>query len=246
MPDKPYVNVHTLALEVTRCCNMDPPCEICIRGPAQDMNLSSVDMRIILQQIDHIDEVLFTGGEPSLNLQAIRKFIELAELYHVAWESFYIVTNGIANQEDLAMLTLKMYQGLDEKEYCGIALSRDAYHNDVNQNDIIKGLAYYKTDKEHEPEDDFDWVLQVGNAAANGIGRPDTYAPTEFEVDATLKKNKHTGQVEVDSVNVDLVYLSCTGYVYPNCNMSYADMDRQKTLYVTDFLKHVKAIAEDK
>ena len=229
------INVHTLALEVTRCCNMDPPCEICLRGHAQDMSLSSNDLRTVLKQISHVNEVLFTGGEPTLNLQAIRKFIELAEIYHVEFDSFYIVTNGIENQKELALLTLQMYQDAEAKEYCGIALSQDAWHNDKDQHDLIKGLAYYKPDKEHKPGDDERWILKVGNAADNDIGHVNPFAPTEFEIEVYYKENGK----EVDCVYVDLIYLSCNGYVYPDANMSYRDMDAKKTVAAKDLAAYI-------
>lgn len=57
-----YVNY--LAIEVTRRCNMK--CEHCLRGDAQNLDISTAVLSGIAKHI-HPASVIFTGGEPSLN-----------------------------------------------------------------------------------------------------------------------------------------------------------------------------------
>ena len=66
--------VHDLVLEVTRRCNMC--CAHCMRGDAQalDMNKDVIDR--VIDMVDEIGYVVFTGGEPTLNLEIIRYFYD--------------------------------------------------------------------------------------------------------------------------------------------------------------------------
>ena len=69
-----YVNY--LAIEVTRRCNMK--CNHCLRGDAQNLDISTAVLSGIAKHI-HPASVIFTGGEPSLNVPAIKRYFELAE-----------------------------------------------------------------------------------------------------------------------------------------------------------------------
>ena len=63
-----YVNY--LAIEVTRRCNMK--CNHCLRGDAQNLDISTAVLSGIAKHI-HPASVIFTGGEPSLNVPAIKR-----------------------------------------------------------------------------------------------------------------------------------------------------------------------------
>lgn len=65
--------VENLCLEVTRRCNMG--CAHCLRGNAEDLDMSHETIEQVLGQVDVIGQVTFTGGEPSLNVDAIGTFL---------------------------------------------------------------------------------------------------------------------------------------------------------------------------
>ena len=67
-----YVNY--LAIEVTRRCNMK--CNHCLRGDAQNLDISTAVLSGIAKHI-HPASVIFTGGEPSLNVPAIKRYLSL-------------------------------------------------------------------------------------------------------------------------------------------------------------------------
>ena len=60
-----------LFIEVTRRCNMS--CKHCLRGDAQnlDIKLESIDLFLSKLKNKCFKRILFTGGEPSLNVEAI-------------------------------------------------------------------------------------------------------------------------------------------------------------------------------
>ena len=64
--------IQELILEVTRRCNMS--CAHCLRGDAQALNMPREIIDKVLDSVESIGSVLFTGGEPSLNLEVIRYF----------------------------------------------------------------------------------------------------------------------------------------------------------------------------
>ena len=119
--------VGNLCLEVTRRCNMG--CAHCLRGNAEDLDMSHETIEQVLGQVDVIGQVTFTGGEPSLNVDAIRYFFAQARKYGKLPRSFFVATNGKANQEELAIELLKQYPDMEEQEFCGVALSVDEWHD---------------------------------------------------------------------------------------------------------------------
>lgn len=143
------INVDHLVLEVTRQCNMR--CAHCLRGDAQCVDMPNKIIDKVLDSVSEIYSVTFTGGEPSLNIDAIRYFFRRSEELGKLPMSFYIATNGKENQEELAIELLKWYPKMEEKESCGASISVDRYHEaDATDpdSDILRGLVFYRDDKE--------------------------------------------------------------------------------------------------
>ena len=93
---EPWLNVSSLVIEVTRRCNLK--CEHCLRGDAEDMDMDPELMAAFLKNVRHVGEVTFSGGEPSINLQAIRSFYRICDEYGIPVDGFFVATNGVANQ----------------------------------------------------------------------------------------------------------------------------------------------------
>lgn len=204
------IGVSSLILEVTRRCNMC--CEHCLRGDAQNLDMAEETVDKLLEQVGSIATVTFSGGEPSLNVPLIRYFFKKARECGVMPYSFYVVTNGKANQLDLAATFLEVYPEMEEPDFCGISLSVDQFHEELDASPLIKGLAFYDPQKEHQ---DFDerWVLRRGRAYESGIGT--SGVEKDFQV-------KGDGG---DGVMVEELYVSADENIYPDCNLSYDDME---------------------
>lgn len=217
MGEKPSISVYDLVLEVTRRCNM--ACAHCLRGDAQDLDMDESIIDAVLDQVSDIDKVTFTGGEPSLNVPLIRYFFRQAKKRGVPVGSFYVATNGknAANQRSLAHALLDAYAQVESPEYCGVTISVDQYHDAKAQRGIVKGLACYAPDKEHDPKHpDEDWVIPRGRAADNGIGRNYPWRPDGYEVEF----NANAGTLRVDTI-----YVSANGRLYYHCDEDYATID---------------------
>lgn len=228
MPDttenraEPWLDVSSLVVEVTRRCNLK--CEHCLRGDAEDMDMDPELMATFLKNVKHVGEVTFSGGEPSINLQAIRSFYRICDEYGIPVDGFFVATNGVANQAELCLLLLEQYARLDNHEACGVALSRDMFHDGSIWRDLgidgpsplVRGLAFYTEQKEHHVPNDLSWITPEGRAYDNGLA--DVSGRTSKIVDFSFEKDR-------DGVSADTLYLSANGMLYPDCNLSYQNLD---------------------
>lgn len=235
----PKLDIYDLSIEVTRRCNLH--CQHCLRGDCQDADIDLKLITKLFKQTARVGSIIFSGGEPSLNVKAIPRIMAIAKRYDVSIDGFYIVTNGIANQKELAVELLKLYCDMPEKDMCGVAISVDRFHDGKDQTDIVKGLAFYRDDKEHEPNDSDGWIMRIGRAEDYKMGRNPSWLPTSFDIDSYYE---HQNPDNITGISVDMVYLSTNGYVYPSCDLSYKIMDAAKIIPVESLQKvcyeHVK------
>lgn len=203
-------NIYNLVIEVTRKCNMN--CEHCLRGEAQNIDIDHVYIDKFLDNVKHIDFIAFSGGEPSLNLAAIEYTLMACKRRNIEVGSFYIVTNGKTNILPLSIVSLKWYAYCYEKELCGLALSKDMFHDDIDSEnvEILQGLTFYNKDK----FTDFDHVALINSGRAeglNGFGK--------------ISVDKHNEELTVDEWNniESMIYLSANGDIRTNCDTAYDD-----------------------
>lgn len=227
--------IGTLFLEVTRRCNMQ--CAHCLRGCSQclDIPLKCIDR--LFDKVEHIYSVTFTGGEPTLNLPAIEYFFKRAEELKKLPCNFYVVTNGMEYQLDLASLLLKWYPKMEEKDSCGVAISTDQFHENRDPDaDVLCGLAFYSNINNNPGAID-NWVLSDrGLARENGIGlntRP--FHPTLCIED-----------VADDNVEIDSLYLSANGNIVGDCDLPYEAIDELSVCQLNQLKTYVRHIVKEK
>lgn len=88
-----------LALEVTRRCNM--ACDHCLRGDAQDADLSTMDIDNILDQTEAIGKLILTGGEPTMNMKALQYIANGITQRGIPVMRVEIISNGLVYDERL-------------------------------------------------------------------------------------------------------------------------------------------------
>lgn len=234
-----YVNY--LAIEVTRRCNMK--CNHCLRGDAQNLDISTAVLSGIAKHI-HPASVIFTGGEPSLNVPAIKRYFELAERYDTMPAAFYVATNGATSKEqmrDLALTLLEAYSKMEEPDMCEVDVSVDMFHEAFRDNDnakILRGLSFLGQGKKHSVEDDdLSWLLNTGRANKNGIG---VRAPEVLRTDMDELVTDYS--TEYNSIAFDTLYIAANGNVVDGCDSSYEDIDDEENVIckVNQLQKKVK------
>ena len=103
-----------------------------MRGNAENEDLNLDKFAAFIKDVDSIGSVTFTGGEPTLNINAIKFVLHMCKALEIPVYNFYIVTNGkeITAEFLNAMIDWYVYciECGGEPELCGVALSQDEFH----------------------------------------------------------------------------------------------------------------------
>ena len=140
-----------LAIEITRRCNLK--CAHCFRGDAQDLNMSPEVIDAFFDHTQAIYRLVFTGGEPFLNLEGMRYFLESAKRHNVLIASVNITTNGTVQTQELIDLIedysdyIKKFilPDINIKNCISIAISSDIFHH----TDVETAFEWYKNNLSH-------------------------------------------------------------------------------------------------
>ncbi|MDH6309449.1 hypothetical protein M2451_002665 [Dysgonomonas sp. PFB1-18] len=139
--------LRTLSIEITRKCNM--LCSHCMRGDAQNLDIRHSNIRNVLKHIRCIGHFNITGGEPSLNIKAIRYILKQVELFEIEVYEFYIVTNGSKSSlsDEFIAICSKLYDYQQKKNMSGnfrmLEMSDDCFHDNRFHAEIIEKLSCY-------------------------------------------------------------------------------------------------------
>lgn len=138
------MNIKILSIEVTRKCNLR--CNHCLRGDMQNVDIPFTFIDKLLDQISSIGHLTFTGGEPTLNVPAIKYFIEQAIKKNIPINTFAIITNGIRIREDFIEVCKILYENAKNPWKGKVAISNDIYHMSQRRynDDLLKKLTFYQ------------------------------------------------------------------------------------------------------
>lgn len=209
-----------LVIALTHRCNQQ--CAHCLRGCAENIDISKDLIRSVLDQFSQITSLTLTGGEPSLVPNLIAYTIQYIIDNNIDLGSFYVVTNGKQYSLKMVRALRKAYQYAIEKECCGLSVSVDKYHG-YNQENLSKYALenFYVSDKIN-PEID-KYLINEGLAYENGIGKRNLSPKQEIDhkyVDFYTENGE-----DVLVLNDDLIYISANGNVLLDCDLSYYNQD---------------------
>ena len=207
-------------------------CKHCMRGSAQSANIPHKHITALLQQVDQISEITFTGGEPSMNVEAIEFFIAEAKRLNVYIGGFYIATNGKNIKADFVIACLKLYAMCDEKEMCVIELSNDIYHKEEGEynDELLKGLSFYRK----RNKDDYARYKLINEGRAKYHGRGSRELIDEINTHIT----------DVDELNDATLYLNVNGKIINGCDWSYKSQDNNIICDVKELKKFIECLPE--
>lgn len=207
--------VQDLILEVTRRCNMC--CDHCLRGCAENMDMKKETVDKVLDSVDEIGTITFTGGEPTLNLPVIRYFFEEAEKRGKLPYSFFIATNGKENQLELAKLLLEWFPKMEDPDVCGVTVSRDIFHEDIEEN-YLKGLSFCNSSKDLSKEKEYKWVLNRGRAYEFGIG----------ENNRKIRELYYEFYPDIDECSIEQMYVSADENILGDCDLPFKEQEENR------------------
>ena len=117
------MHIKNLYLEVTRKCTLQ--CEHCLRGESEAKQMSVETVENTLKEIQRIDTLLLSGGEPLLNIEVLEALPEQIRKHKVQVERIGIITNG-------TVMTKRHIEALKKlKDVCSsfeFYLSSDLFH----------------------------------------------------------------------------------------------------------------------
>lgn len=206
--------------EVTRRCNLS--CEHCLRGDAQNLDMTKETVDKVLDHIESIGCLTFSGGEPTLNIPIIRYIFSEIWRREIPLDSFYVVTNGLVNQMELAQVLLENIPYCNEPDMCGVSISTDIFH-DNNKEAFLSPIRYLSfSNKDKESGDYFGGrgIIRRGRAASNVFNGGRTDDPTiDFEGNAEYDES-------CDCICLDgEFYVSAAGEICADCDLSYEMMN---------------------
>ena len=210
------ITLNCLILEITRRCNMS--CDHCLRGDAQAMDIDPKVIDKVLDQVESVGSIVFTGGEPTLNIPAIRYFTRAIKKRKLSLGYFYVVTNGKKESLPFVKALIDLYNicdNYDEEDFFGgLAVSKDQYHEAINPLKIYKVLKFYHP-KENSGPIDSEQLLGEGRAAENYLTdkAPETLYKFNLEGDEDLY--------------IEDLYVAANGNIVSNCNMSFNRIDKE-------------------
>lgn len=212
-------DIDNLIIAITERCNMN--CAHCMRGDGKNRDVTREIIDLTLKDVNYIGSITLTGGEPTLNIDAIEYVLDKCKELDIPVGSFYIVTNGKIVTERFLIACLKWHayciKHSAEPEYSGVALSQDKFHEPIPEENIqlLQTLACYRGE---DKRTDFDKIQPLGiGRGANIPNHQKTYWKTQPDAFISDFDDNHCN-IEMMSVTVDGIILS-------DCNYAYDDID---------------------
>ena len=138
--------IKNLCIEITRRCNMR--CAHCMRGDAESVDITLRHISDLLRHVRHVPHFNITGGEPSLNVRAIRHILGRVRAYDITVNDFYIVTNGATTSRsgEFIAACAALYKYQEEKEQDSghmLEMSDDRFHDPAEHAVTLAALSPY-------------------------------------------------------------------------------------------------------
>ena len=260
------ISIDNLVIETTQKCNMQ--CYHCMRGAARRNNTSKKMINLIFDLFNgYISTLTVGGGEPSMNIEALDD-IQANMIYNDNVHSVYIVTNGRVYKEKFLNKVRNLFNSVCYDEGANrLAFSFDRYHDACLDNNEIKkrDSNYHRTIDYFEEQGIIDVVNKHSDRTVSrdlniiAMGRAATFGTLILKPEL-IEYETNGGELCIESPEL---YVNHKGYIFSNCNLSYAEMTKRSKFYVGDihhmkdhynFLKAVKfynkktarAISQDK
>lgn len=217
-------NFSNLVIEITRRCNMN--CAHCMRGDAQDKDITAEIIDKLLKETSAIGSLTLTGGEVALNVPAIKYIAKRIRDFNTPVQDIFIATNGkqVTNDFLQALLDLFLVADIDE-EINTICISHDEFHEDIPEENIkkLKMFRFYN-------EQTKTWDFRKGGLINLGRARNLTgYTKRNIirqDVDAELDEDELTFN--------SIVACTVDGELLSDCDYEYCDTDSIKIGAVDD------------
>lgn len=216
------MNINELVIEITRRCNVK--CRHCLRGPAQAVDISEKTIDKLLEGVDYISTITFSGGEPSLAVDKIKYTLKVLKARKISIGSFFVITNGKKASLPLAFALLEFYAYSDpyeRKEMSGLEISGDQYHTEVidstkEARNLYETLSFFHSEARKG-------ILYQEQILAEGRAEKWGHQPADRN-ELIIGRDKD-GTIRQDD---GVIYINALGDLVPSCNLSYKTQEKVK------------------
>lgn len=219
--------IYNLGLEVTRRCNMS--CAHCLRGDAECKDMTPEIIDAAFAGVSMVDCLLFTGGEPTLNIPAIEYALKVVKKRNISVGSFCIVTNGKIVSEEFLSVCIKWYAYCYSCDPYGcpetsvVCVSDDEFHENIPDENLgmLKALSFIDLDSKKT-----DWskaYMHDKGRAKNlkGYKKKFDFEHDEWVDEVTIERDGD------DFIVMDgPIVISADGKVMPYCDYAYEEVDQ--------------------
>lgn len=222
--------LQNLMIEVTRNCNLS--CHHCLRGASESKTVSLNDVSVLFKQLDRVDTLTLSGGEPFMYTTLINKILNIIESLKIPVECIYIATNGTMFNQEVLKLLLRLHKACDELV---IDISNDEFHDKSMLNQdyhtcVQPEWDMFKFVNRKEYPENYNYLIKEGNALTNGLGKR-TLSTTVIKTKADLEYAD--------------IYLNVNGGVIAGCDYSYGNQEYHILCDVKDLTDYYNSLEDE-
>lgn len=193
----------------------------------------------LFSQVDQINCLTLTGGEPALRPDKINMIIDVAEEHDVDIFNFFIATNGTIASLDFIIAMIRLHHYCSDNDVSVVLVSNDIFHNaDKIRENIrwLQALSFVDYKFPVESKADYDGYDYDNYRQVLFQGRGEQFCnelqPTKQSLDNLLEFPEDAEW-----------YLNCHGDIILGCDWSYENQDEHRLCHVSDFHKCLSKIA---
>lgn len=201
-------------------------CKQCLRGDAQNIDIDTKNIDKLLSHFQSVQYFGITGGEPSLNIEAMRHILKTLKKYDIHVHEFDIVTNGsiTSMSDDFIDICNQLYDFQEEKEFDKnkymVEISDDKYHDKTFHSKVVAKLGKYSFAGARGQSKEI-FLLKQGRCDKG-------YEMPTFPIYLT----------NTDYVYGD-IYLNAKGNILSDCNLSYENQDKNPLCSSNNFHSYI-------
>jgi MoaA/NifB/PqqE/SkfB family radical SAM enzyme len=188
------------------------------------VDISNETIDKLLEGVEYISTVTFTGGEPSLAVDKMVYFLKALKARKIGIGSFFVITNGKIASLSMVHVLLDLYYYADRyerKEMAGLEISGDQYHTEFGYSqqearEMYEGLVFFHSE------------ARKGNLYQEQIlaeGRAKGWGSRPADRNELIIGRDKDGTIRQDD---GVIYINALGDLIPSCNLSYMTQEKVK------------------
>lgn len=220
------LSIQDVVFEITRRCNMK--CDHCLRGDAQNLDLSQEYVRAFLDKVGEIRMLSLSGGEPSIALDQIRMVREEIQKAGVAVRDFQLSTNGKEITREFAYELMEFWALCYGRRKTVVEISNSQFHlsqfsngeQEQRKSTIILSALKFVAQRYTNPR-----ITVVPE------GRGKVFGGSEYRRADAFELGYRNGYIDVSGGDI---YVNCLGEVLSGCDWSYDSQKRRPDVRICE------------